>query len=169
MEITPQWKRRFNAKWTRDESTGCWIWHGAHVPRGYGIIKIPGERKQEYAHRLSWLIHRGPIPEGQYVLHQCDTPACVNPEHLFLGSAKANAGDMKNKGRHLYGELNHTAVLTAPDVVKIKKLLSTGMFSQAEIGRMFGVHQITISKIHRGLRWAHITIPEDRNEQDPSP
>lgn len=159
MEITKEWKARFNAKWNQDEN-GCWIWNGCKAGKGYGILKIPKTRKQIYAHRLSYLINRGEIKEGEYVLHRCDNPACVNPAHLFLGSAKDNSQDMAAKERHLYGERNTEAVLTAPDVVKIKKLLAMNMFSQKEIGMMFGVAQITISRIHRGLRWKHITDAE---------
>lgn len=163
MEITEEWKARFNAKWEKDES-GCWIWSGCKAGKGYGILKIPKTRKQIYAHRLSYLIHRGEIQEGEYVLHRCDNPACVNPAHLFLGSAKDNAQDMAAKGRHLFGERNKNPeqILTSRDVVKIKKLLAMNSFSQKEIGRMFCVAQITISRIHRGLRWKHITNGDPR-------
>ena len=135
----------------------------ARLPKGYGFIKIPSTRKQIYAHRLSYLMHRGEIPEGSYVLHRCDNPACVNPEHLFLGNAKDNAQDMASKDRHLRGERNTKAVLTAPDVVKIKKLLAIGDFSQKQIGKMFGVAQITISRINQGLLWKHIQIQGNTN------
>lgn len=155
MEITEEWVRRFNSKWILNES-GCWIWTATKLPRGYGIIKIPKSRKYEYAHRLSYRIHKGEIAEGAYILHRCDNPSCVNPEHLFLGDAKANAIDMKSKNRHLCGEKNTESVLVEPDVVKIKAMLATGKFSQKEIAEVFGVAQITISRIHRGLRWGHI-------------
>ena len=160
MEITAELKERFNAKWEIDEN-GCWIWTGAKLPKGYGFIKIPKTRRQIYAHRLSFLISGGTIPEGMNVLHRCDNPACVNPTHLFVGSQKDNLQDMAEKHRHLCGEKNTEAVLTAPDVVKIKKLLAMNAFSQTEIGRMFGVAQITISRIHRGLRWKHISAVEN--------
>ena len=155
MEITSELKERFNAKWEIDEN-GCWVWTGAKLPKGYGFIKIPRTRRQIYAHRLSFLISGRTIPEGMNVLHRCDNPACVNPEHLFIGSQKDNLQDMAAKHRHLCGEKNTESVLTAPDVVKIKRLLAMNMFSQKEIGRMFGVAQITISRIHRGLLWKHI-------------
>ena len=156
MEISEDWKARFNAKWEKDQNE-CWIWQGCKAGKGYGILKIPRTRKQIYAHRMSYLMHCGDIPDGEYVLHRCDNPACVNPSHLFLGGAKANAQDMATKGRHLYGERNTEAVLTARDVVQIKKLLAMNEFSQKRIGMMFGVAQITISRIHRGLRWKHIS------------
>src|SRR5574337_1068197 len=137
MEVSQEWIKRFNAKWKLDTENGCWIWQGAKLPKGYGIIKIPKARRQEYAHRLSWVIARGAIPDGKYVLHRCDTPSCVNPEHLFLGDAKANSQDMKCKGRHLYGENNSKAVLVSPDVEKIKAMLATGKFSQPAIAEVY--------------------------------
>lgn len=161
MEISAEWKAKFNAKWKVDENE-CWVWQGAKLPKGYGFIKIPGKRRQIYAHRLSYLINVGDIPEGLNVLHRCDNPACVNPAHLFVGSHKDNSQDMAAKDRHLCGERNAEAILTAPDVVQIKKLLAMNEFSQKRIGMMFGVSQITISRIHRGLRWKHITNGDPR-------
>lgn len=150
-----EWVRRFNEKW-ESSVDGCWLWRGAKLPKGYGIIKIPGTRRQEYAHRLAWRIRNGPLPKGAHVLHRCDVPSCVNPDHLFLGDAQANASDMKSKDRHLYGERNTEVVLTAVQVRQIKVMLKSGQFSQKEIGRFFGVAQTTISKIHLGERWAHV-------------
>lgn len=80
-----------------DLNSGCWIWSLAWFRNGYGAVSNRGER---LAHRLSWRTFRGPIPEGSFVCHKCDTPACVNPDHLFLGSHSANMQDMANKGRH---------------------------------------------------------------------
>lgn len=155
MEISQEWQSRFNSKWSVDINE-CWIWKGAKLPKGYGIIKIPCQRRQEYAHRLSYQIHIGDIPPGKHVLHRCDNPSCVNPKHLFLGDARTNAQDMRSKGRHLYGELNAQAILTDKIVKKIKLMLSTGRFSQKEIASLFQISQITVSRIHRGLRWSHI-------------
>jgi len=145
---------RFNLKWKID-SSGCWLWTAAKLPKGYGQMKLPKTRRQEYAHRLSYIIHYGEIPDGKHVCHRCDNPSCVNPDHLFLGSAQDNLDDMKSKGRHLYGEKNTQSVLTDDAVRKIKQLISDGL-SQGKIAAMFNVHQVTISKIHRGLRWQHI-------------
>ena len=155
MEISAEWKAKFNTKWKQDENE-CWVWQGAKLPKGYGFLKIPRTRRQIYAHRLSYLINVGEIPERMNVLHRCDNPACVNPAHLFIGSHKDNSQDMAAKDRHLRGERNTEAVLTARDVLQIKKLLAMNEFSQKRIGMMFGVAQITISRIHRGLRWKHI-------------
>lgn len=147
---------RFNLKWKVDTHTGCWQWMAAKAGKGYGQMKLPKQRRQEFAHRLAYIIHFGEIPYGKYVCHHCDNPACVNPDHLFIGTSHDNHQDMKGKGRHLYGEKNAGAVLTDDAVRKIKRLLQDGM-SQSEIGRMFGIHQVTVSKIKLGTRWKHIT------------
>lgn len=81
-----------------DESTGCWLFTGAKNSHGYGTLEFRG--RQDIAHRMSWALHRGDIPAGMWVLHRCDVPPCCNPDHLFLGDAKANNADMAAKGRH---------------------------------------------------------------------
>ena len=146
---------RFNAKWERADN-GCWLWTASTAGRGYGQLKIPGERKQIYAHRLSWLINRGPVPEGRMVLHRCDTPRCVNPEHLFLGVAKDNQQDMKAKRRHLYGERNGNAKLTGEKVLRIRRQHALGGVTQRELAKLYDVAPMTISRIIRGERWASV-------------
>lgn len=93
---------RFEGKFTRSDS--CWLWHGFKLqsPFGYGLLWIrqpDGGRLPRLAHRISWEIYRGKIPAGLFVLHKCDTPLCVNPEHLFLGTQSDNMNDMYYKGR----------------------------------------------------------------------
>jgi len=146
---------RFNLKWKINTVTGCWDWTASVAGKGYGQIKLPRQRKQEYAHRLAYLIHKGEIPEGKHVCHTCDNPLCVNPAHLWLGSSAENQQDMKQKGRSLYGERNPYAILTEDGVRKIRQLLEQEL-SQAKIGRIVGISQIEVSRIKRGLRWAHV-------------
>lgn len=146
---------RFNLKWHLDRITGCWMWHAAIAGKGYGNIGLERQRKQVYAHRASYEIHVGEIPKGRYVLHKCDNPGCVNPEHLFLGDAGANARDMAAKGRHLFGERNTESKLNESDVRKIRQLCEDGM-KQAKIAQMYGICQMTVSRIHRRERWQHI-------------
>ncbi len=85
------------AKYAETTSSGCWHWQGTIRPDGYGYARYNGHRI--LAHRLSWLVHYGPIPSGLWVLHRCDNPICVKPEHLWLGTHQANMDDMSSKGR----------------------------------------------------------------------
>lgn len=78
--------------------TGCWLW-AAGESHGYGVL-ADGRGSYDFAHRFSWEHFKGPIPEGLNVCHKCDTPLCVNPDHLFTGTQKDNCQDMASKGRH---------------------------------------------------------------------
>jgi predicted XRE-type DNA-binding protein len=156
MPVTREWAERFAAKVGKQDKDGCIPWLGSRLPKGYGAIKVPKQRRQEYAHRLAWRIHHGDIPDGVQVLHRCDHPWCVNVDHLFLGSQADNMADMKAKSRSTIGGRNPNVRLLATDVVKIKAMLRTGAFSQREIGLIFGVAQVTINKIATGKTWAHV-------------
>lgn len=154
--VDPKLVKRFSEKWKLNSDSGCWEWTASLAGKGYGQIKIPGERKQMYAHRLSWMIHKGEVPQGKSVLHRCDNPKCVNPNHLFVGTHQDNSTDMKGKGRHLYGERNDRSILTESDVRAIKTLLEEGSLPQWRIAEMFGIQQMQVSRIKRGLRWSHV-------------
>lgn len=93
---------------------GCWLWQGATKQGGYG--KLSGEDWRDgpkLAHRVAWEVTNGPIPDGLCVCHKCDTPACVNPDHLFLGTQEENLRDMRGKGRDCRGEEMSLAVKSA--------------------------------------------------------
>ena len=83
-----------------EPNSGCWLWWGVVNGAGYGRIGL-GSRKQgmDFAHRVAYRLFRGEIPEGQHVLHRCDTPLCANPDHMFLGSRVDNMQDCSAKGR----------------------------------------------------------------------
>jgi hypothetical protein len=91
---------RLMSKVSPEPNSGCWLWTALCSAWGYGRISKAGVT--QYAHRLSWELHRGPITDGLFVLHRCDQPACVNPVHLFLGTAGDNARDMAAKGRQVF-------------------------------------------------------------------
>lgn len=91
--------QRFNEKYTKNAVSGCWEWI-ASTNQKYGHISVSnvgGTKKMRNAHRVSWELYNGPIPEGLQVLHKCDNRLCVNPDHLFLGTHQDNMNDMKQK------------------------------------------------------------------------
>lgn len=99
-----------------EPNSGCHLWTGASDKNGYGMIMVPGTggasghvMKHVRAHRVAWERSRGPIPEGLGVLHHCDTPACVNPAHLYLGTQRSNMRDASVRGR--FGEKHRLAVI----------------------------------------------------------
>lgn len=120
-------EQRFWSKVIQHE-TGCWEWAGAKTSSGYGVLGR-GRRGMGNvrASHVSWRIHCGPIPEGLWVLHRCDNPACCRPDHLFLGTAADNVHDCMNKGRDRFfqydrdGPKNITRKVSNSEVEEIKK------------------------------------------------
>lgn len=117
----------------------CWIWTGATDGR-YGLLDTAK------AHRVSWEIHNGPVPDGAHVLHRCDVTFCVRPSHLFLGDPAVNARDRQAKGRTV---LNPPRKLTLDDVRAIRASTER----DATVARRFGVTATNIGYIRRGLTW----------------
>jgi len=138
-------------------SDGCIIWPG-HSVGGYGRIKIAGRPRR--AHRVAWECLKGAIPDGLLVCHKCDVPLCVNPAHMFLGTAADNLADMYAKGRQITpgpkvprkGEGCAAAVLTAPQV----DLIRGDGRSQREIARAYGISKSQVGRIKRGEHWRHL-------------
>lgn len=146
-----QW---LNAFWSRvDKSSGddaCWIWTGGLVgPTGYGGMRWNGRECR--AHRVSYELAFGPFDKTLDVCHTCDCPRCVNPKHLFLGTAKDNIADCRRKGRfnQVKGERHAGHKLTDAQVTEIRRLYATGNMSQQAIADMFGVCQTHVSLIVR--------------------
>ena len=148
-------------------SSGCWNWT-AHIDEwGYGTFQV-GSRtdhttKSVLAHRVSWELSVGPIPEGMNVLHKCDNPCCVRPDHLFLGTCADNVHDMQRKGREANraGSKNGSAKLTERQVKIIKKEYrrGTSMYSRGnavQLAKRFSVSRYTIWDA-AVRRWNHIT------------
>ncbi len=147
---------------------GCWLWRHPTV-HGYGKLSI--DRREILAHRFSYEIHIGPIPEGLLVCHRCDVRACVNPEHLFAGTYADNNHDAYLKGRarnrgelhgmygrsniSIQGEAHHCAKLCAADVRAIRDLLQQG-HKQQQIADRFGVAKSAIWSVATGRTWRHV-------------
>lgn len=138
---------RFEEKYTPEALTGCWLWYAGVDSYGYGQIKVPWRRSPEKAHRVSYLLFRGDIPDDLCVCHHCDTPACVNPFHLFLGTKRDNSIDCARKGRR---HNQRITVETAREIYRARGTLS-------EIAERWGIHPSTISEIQTGRTKVYAT------------
>lgn len=123
---------------------GCWSFNGSKSS-GYGHFIF--KKKLLKAHRASWILHKGPIPKGLWVLHKCDNRECSNPDHLFLGNNTDNMRDMASKHR-----TGVRCKLTLEQVYEIKKLLNLGV-SSMELGRKYNVSDVAIHNIKHGITW----------------
>ncbi len=150
-EIRPT-SDRFYEKIMADPNSGCWLWTGSLDRHGYGQLSCLGSHRPHRAHRLSYELHYGPIGRA-CVLHKCDTPACVNPQHLTLGTQTENLADMRAKGRWKatpsYGEKHGMSKLTADAVTHIRRR----EMSQQKYADMYGVCRTAVSAVMRGLTW----------------
>ncbi len=142
-----------------DKSGGddaCWVWRGAKYWDGYGIFGMRAGHVCR-AHRFSWELTRGDIPESLQVLHRCDNPPCVNPAHLFLGTPDDNVRDKMAKGRQSrsQGSKCGKAKLSEADVIEMRRIHASATVNMVEIGERFGVDRSTVSKIVNGHGWRH--------------
>lgn len=147
---------------------GCWEWTGATLRKGYGQFRRKELKPEAAAHRISWRLTYGEIPKGMCILHKCDNPPCVRPDHLFLGTKKENSQDMTKKRRHrlqqhpelkvkLQGENNPRAKLVPDQVREIRKRYDEGE-NTVTLSNEFGVETAAISKIGKRQRWR--SLPE---------
>ena len=146
-------KFRFQGKFEIIPESGCWIWMGATRSTNYGSFRDDSFKgsKNVSAHRASYEIYVGKIPDGMLVLHRCDVPLCVNPSHLFLGTHLSNAKDRNAKGReaHQRGEEQGAAKLTWEKVEKLRKDNRT----YAVLSKEYGICIANISKIKNNKGW----------------
>jgi hypothetical protein len=145
---------RFMDKVMPVPEAGCWLWIGAAKPTGYGNFYM--DRAYVSAHRASYFLHKGEIPAGMLVMHKCDTPSCVNPDHLMIGTQQENIGDMFGKGRGRpnpsKGEGNPRALLTENDVRAIRASSDSTM----ALASQYGVAYHTVWHARKGLSWKEV-------------
>jgi hypothetical protein len=160
--------------WQRSEGSGqCLVWTGAVNEDGYGLVGYQG--RGYAAHRLAWILAHGPIPIGQCVLHRCDNPPCVRPDHLWLGTHADNMADMRRKGRRRgisaiprsgewnrpRGEANHAHKLTVQQVIRLRSAWSGGA-SKRHLAIEFGVSRPTVKEIVEGRTWRDVALHGER-------
>ncbi|MCC7061058.1 MAG: HNH endonuclease, partial [Burkholderiaceae bacterium] len=133
-----------------NKTDSCWVWTGALLKTGYGSIRV--NHKSERAHRISYVLTHGSIPEGAILRHSCDNPRCVNPDHLISGTKRENTLDAIERGQHVTGERHKNAKLTAADVVTIRYALATGTTGR-ELAAKYKVDAKTISNIKLNKKW----------------
>lgn len=154
-----------------DKSEDCWVWTASRDKDGYGGFSLR-PRARILAHRFSWTLHYGPIPDGMFVCHHCDNPPCVRPEHLFLGTHQDNVDDMFKKGRgkratgeshgthtrptsRPWGERHGLHKITADEARAVRARVLMGEM-QCTVAAAFGISQTQVSRIMRGTRWKHL-------------
>lgn len=143
---------RFWKKVVMLDSKECWMWTAYKNEGGYGSFGM--DRKMHLAHRISWQIANGPIPDGMCVCHTCDNPACVNPNHLWLGTNADNSDDKVTKSRQHrpLGRANGRAKIGQADVIAIR----ADPRRQVDIAADYGINQQSVSHIKRRQKWGHV-------------
>lgn len=131
------------------EINGCWIWNGSLV-RGYGSARIDGKTRR--VHRVMYEIVNGPIPKGKVIMHTCDNPSCINPDHLRCGTQLENIRDCILKGRKSPHPPPLRAKLSKDQVMEIKNSDTPNQ----ELANLYGVHRKTIEDIRKGKTWRNL-------------
>lgn len=163
--LTEKQQERF---WPKvQKSDGCWLWTGSTSSRGYGNFVVGGNINC-LAHRLSWAIaNQQEAPMDKVMRHKCDTPLCVNPAHLELGTQKENIADAKRRGHYIFGEHNGKAKLTDFEVYAMRRLHYVDGLTIVEVGRRYNVTGDTAWSAIRGKTWAHVAMPAAAFKQLP--
>ena len=171
-EPTMPLKERLYSKAKKNERSGCWEWQGS-TRRGYGRLIVgsrkDGTRKNESAHRLSYILSVGNIPDGLEVCHKCDNPSCINPNHLFLGTKQENAADRERKGRNIVftGEEQPRAKLTKKKVKDARWEHAFNGTSFQKLADKYGVSKKTMQNAIKGVTWKCVPyMPEPPKEAE---
>jgi len=163
MDLTTQFRLVTNnrqeyleAKSIPDPNSGCWLWLGSVNEHNYGRVIYKGKRI--YAHRHSWEAFNGEIPEGLKVLHKCDNPLCINPDHLFLGTQSDNMKDKvsKNRQHRLKGEDHGQSTLTDKDVLEIRNKYIPRKYTAKILSKEYNTSIQNIRSILYRRSWRHL-------------
>jgi hypothetical protein len=150
---------RFESKFARGGDDDCWPWGATLNNKGYGMVWDFERGRKVLAHRASYELHVGPIPEGLTLMHTCDNPACVNPAHLRVGSHRENMHDKIAKGRarygHMPGSANGNAILTNEAVISLRRDYIAGM-DLAGLAKKYGVSRKSLTDYTSGKSWQHL-------------
>lgn len=145
------------------DERGCTLWTGAILRSGYGQISIGGKRAGSIrTHRAAWIVAHGDIPRGMHVCHHCDVKACVNPEHLFVGTNADNIADKVAKDRQARGVGHGKARLTEQQVLNIRHLWDTRAMTGRALATEFGISRASVTLIVHRQIWRHL---DDRQRQ----
>lgn len=155
---------RFWSKVDKTAPSGCWLWTASVNANGYGMFRVDNARPTKLAHRFSYELAHGVNPGQMHVCHQCDTPRCVNPAHLWLGTDADNLADMRAKGRandsvRAKGEQHGCAKISQAQALAV--LAQPRAESHASISRRLGVGYGTVKRIRNGLAWKHLRTNDD--------
>jgi hypothetical protein len=153
INITEESIQRFHSRYVVDPITECWVWQrdGEKCKNLYGTFRI--NRKIVRAHRFSWELHFGIIPDGVFVCHHCDNPPCCNPSHLFLGTAKENNDDCHRKGRAPLGELHRKSKLTN----ELIRMIRSDSRPYPKIAKTFGISPANVCLIKQRKAWRNVS------------
>lgn len=148
-------RERFEEKVCPEPMSGCHLWTAGVALTGYGLFRT--DSGCHLAHRIAWQMYVGPIPDGMHVCHKCDTRACVNPQHMFLGTRDDNMADMAVKRRSAVGSRNKSAKLTESQVMLMRQRFAAGEPIRS-LQRAFGVSYSTAHNVTCGNTWRHLPL-----------
>jgi hypothetical protein len=141
-----------------EPNSGCWLWCACVNRTGYGQMALgTRDEKRALAHRVAWMLYRGALPSGALVCHRCDNPACVNPDHLFLGDQRENMRDCSRKGRvnravKVRGTSHPNAKLTPEQV----RLIRSTRRQTARLAAQLGVSTTVVKLVRQGASYRSI-------------